>query len=186
MGDTRVVRVGDAGAETERAAASASPKRASEPVLGVVVVFAESSGPEESIPAELGRAIPLRKGEVFFAGKAVPTDIETSDGAKTAPAAVHLFPLTDEYAHISRRHLTIEFVGPHQASVRDLSTNGSTLVRSKLFLKKGAHVVSHEEDIVLGEDLAASTNPADMERASRYQIRLLMPAAASGGKTGSR
>jgi hypothetical protein len=152
----------------------------------VVVLFAESAESDARVPTELGRAFPLRKGEVFFAGKATPTEIETAAGAKTTPSAVHLFPLTDEYAHISRRHLTIEFVSLAEASVRDLSTNGSTLVRAKQYLKKTAHVVSHDETIILGEDLAASPTSADLERASRYQIRLIMPAAASSGKAVSR
>jgi hypothetical protein len=157
-----------------------------EPVLGVVVVFAESAESDGRVPAELGRAFPLRKGEVFFAGKTAPTEIETAVGAKTVPAAMHLWPLTEEYQHISRRHLLIEVLGPGEARVRDSSMNGSTLVRSKLYLRNGAHVVTDDETIILGADLAASPTSADLERASRYQIRLIMPAAASSGKAVSR
>lgn len=184
-GSTRVLRTARAAAKTQAIRIPAAQSAPADPVLGLIVLFAESSDPGGRYAPECGRVHALRKGEVFFAGKSAPTEVERSDGSKTQPASVHLFPLTNEFAHISRRHVTIEFIAPGQASVRDHSTNGTSLVTAKHHLKKTEKVVSGTEIIVLGEDLSAGATPADLERTSRFQITLLMPGWPGGEKAES-
>jgi len=183
---TRLFRAEKTVAKTQAVPAAAAQNAPADPVLGLLVLFAESSDPGGRFPSECGRVHALRRGEVFFAGKSAPTEVERSDGSKTQPASVHLFPLTNDYAHISRRHVTVEFVAPGKASVRDHSTNGTTLVSAKQHLKKSEHLVSGPEIIVLGEDLSGGATPADLERTSRYQISLLVPQNAGGEKADAR
>ncbi len=179
---TRTIRTENGAEKTQAVRVPAAESRPADPVLGLLVLFAESSDSTGRYASECGRVHALRKGEVFFAGKSAPTEVERSDGSKTQPASVHLFPLTNDYAHISRRHVTVEFVAPGQASIRDHSTNGTTLVACKHHLKKTERVVSGAEIIVMGEDLSGGATPADLERTSRYQIALLMPASSDHAK----
>ncbi|MFN0151287.1 MAG: FHA domain-containing protein [bacterium] len=179
---TRTIRTQKSDEKTQSVRVPAAESRPSDPILGLVVLFAESSDSGGRYPSECGRVHALRKGDVFFAGKSAPTEVERSDGSKTQPASVHLFPLTSDYAHISRRHVTVEFIAPGQASVRDHSTNGTTLVVAKQHLKKTERMVSGTETIVLGEDISGGATAADLERTSRYQLTLLVPESAGDVK----
>jgi hypothetical protein len=161
-------------------------------ILGFVVLYSESADLVGSVPSgSLGRVVPLRKGDLFFVGKApVPQEVPLDGNRKAVPTGWHLFPFTEDFAHISRRHLVIEMDKPGSTSLVDLSTNGIYLVGEGRHLRRGkgestrVHVVAGRESIVLGVDLGASTAGEARERALRYQIQIVpvdqgTPAGAS-------
>jgi hypothetical protein len=155
-----------------------------EPPLGFVAVYGEPTDGTRDTAAAFGAVYPLRKGDVFFAGKAAPSEVDRSDGKKVTPAAVHLFPFSEAYGHISRRHVTIEFLSADEAQINDLSTNGLTLAGTWTHLRKGPgdaskrHVLRQSELIILGVDLSGSHDARERDRATRYQLHLVMPGAA--------
>lgn len=154
--------------------------------LGFVVVYAESSEPAGAGPvATLGRAWPLKAGEVFFAGK-VLKDAARADGAVVKPTAWHLFPFTEDYAHISRHHLTVEFEANGSIRLCDTSANGTWLVKGGVHLRRGrdesrVHTLAGDEALVLGVDLGANAAATAREKASRYTLQLIRAGRGMGG-----
>jgi hypothetical protein len=157
-------------------------------ILGFLVLYSESADLVGSVPSgTLGRVVPLRKGDLFFVGKApVPQEVPLDGSRKVIPTAWHLFPFTEDFAHISRRHLVIEMDSPGKATLVDLSTNGIYLVGEGRHLRRGRgestriHTLAGRESVVLGVDLGASTSGEARERALRYQIQIV-PVDASAG-----
>ncbi len=154
--------------------------------LGFVVVYAESSEAAGTGPAtSLGRAWPLKAGEVFFAGK-VLKDATRADGGVVKPAAWHLFPFTEDYAHISRHHLTVEFEANGNIRLCDTSANGTWLTRGGVHLRRGrdesrVHTLAGDEALVLGVDLGANPDARAREKASRYTLQLIRAGRSLGG-----
>lgn len=160
------------------------PPPATDRPIGYVVVYAESSeGSGGGVPATFGRVHPLKVGEVFFAGK-VLKDVPRADGAVVKPVGWHLFPFTEDYAHISRHHLTVEFEAGGQIRLTDTSANGTWLMRAGLHLRRGrdesrVHALATDESIVLGVDLGSATDPRARDKAARYTLQLIR--GARGG-----
>jgi hypothetical protein len=158
-------------------------------VLGVVALYAESAEASAvGVDPALGRAFALRKGDVFFVGKSpLPQEIPLPDGRKLVPSAWHLFPFTDEYAHISRRHLVIEMAGRGSVNLVDLSTNGIYLLGEGRHLRRGRgeaariQTIASKETVILGVDLGASTDGSVRERAWRFQVQVIPVASVSAG-----
>jgi hypothetical protein len=150
-------------------------------ILGFVVVYSESADLAGSVPSgTLGRVIPLRKGDLFFVGKApVPQEVPLDGNRKAVPTGWHLFPFTEDFAHISRRHLVIEMDRPGSTTLVDLSTNGIYLLGEGRHHRRGkgestrVHNVTGRESVVLGMDLGASTAGEARERALRYKIQIV-------------
>lgn len=160
------------------------PTSAADRPIGYVVVYAEaaeaSGGP---VPTTFGRVHPLKAGQVFLAGK-VLKDSPRADGAVVKPTAWHLFPFSEDYAHISRQHLTVEFETNGQVRLTDTSANGTWLVRAGLHLRRGrdasrVHTLAADESVVLGVDLGSAADPRAREKAARYTLQLIR--GARGG-----
>jgi hypothetical protein len=149
-------------------------------ILGFVVLYSDSAeAPVAESDSRLGRAVPLRAGDVFFLGKSpLPTEVPASEGRKAAPTQHHLFPFTEEYAHISRRHLVVEMMRGGRTVLTDLSTNGIYLMKAAKHLRRSrdeafqTHTLEGEEMVALGIDLAAA-DEAERERAARYRIQIV-------------
>lgn len=161
-----------------------APAAAADRPIGYVVVYAEGSeAAGGGVPPTLGRVYPLKAGELFFAGK-VLKDSMRADGHAVKPTGWHLFPFTEDYAHISRHHLTVEFETNGQVRLTDTSANGTWLMRAGLHLRKGrdesrVHTLATDESVVLGVDLGSAADPRAREKAARYTLQIVR--AARGG-----
>lgn len=149
-------------------------------ILGFVILYSDSAeSPAAGPDTRIGRAVPMRAGDVFFLGKSpLPTEVPASDGRKVAPTQHHLFPFTEDYAHISRRHLVVEMMRGGRTVLTDLSTNGIYLVKAAKHCRRPrdqafqAHTLEGEETVALGVDLSTA-DEAERERAGLYRIQIV-------------
>ncbi len=155
---------------------SQPPTAASDPVLGVVVAYTDVAEPSSSRDPHHGRVYPLRQGDVLFVGRPpAPPEVFRSDGTQVRPAFCHLFP--KEFAHISRRHMTVEMDPAGGVLLTDLSLNGIFLIPEQRHLQKDPeqafqkHHLDKGTTLLVGLDAASAREPG----ASRFQLQIVMP-----------
>jgi hypothetical protein len=168
---------------SEPAAQAGAESPPAEPVLGLVVIYSETADAGDGAPnSRHGRLYPLRRGDVLLVGKPPASpEVLRSDGKAVSPVACHLFPFTPEFAHISRRHLTLEMEANGVTILTDYSTNGVTLLKVGRYARRPreetsqVHRLQGDETVVLGVDLAGQRDPVVLEQARRYQLMVLRP-----------
>jgi pSer/pThr/pTyr-binding forkhead associated (FHA) protein len=154
------------------------PPLAERPVLGLVAVYSDLAV-ETNPPGLLGRTYPLREGDVLFVGKPPqPEELVLEDGRRLAIAHVHLFPRSEAFEYVSRRHLAIQLRPGGEVLLMDFSTNGVFLVKRQEHVRRRAdetvavHSFRGEETVVLGIDLRVQKDPKARDRASRHQLQV--------------
>jgi hypothetical protein len=179
--ETRVPGSGELAAK--RRATKIQPLPATRPVLGLVAVYSDLAV-ETTLPGSLGRIYPLREGEVLFVGKPhvgkppqPGEEFVLDDGRRLTIAHVHLFPRTDEFEYVSKKHLAIEMRPGGEVRLMDFSTNGSFLMkRREHVLRTGQSMATYtfrgEETVVLGIDLRVLRDRKARDRATRHQLQI--------------
>ena len=156
----------------------APPLPGTRPVLGLVAIYSDLAV-ETTPPGLLGRTYALREGEVLFVGKPPqPENLVLEDGRTLPIAHAHLFPRSEEFEYVSRRHLAVELRPGGEVCLMDFSTNGVFLMKRQEHVRRRAdesvaiHTFRGEETVVLGIDLRIQKDRKARERAARHQLQI--------------
>ncbi|MCA9726833.1 MAG: FHA domain-containing protein [Candidatus Eisenbacteria bacterium] len=164
------------------------PVPGSRPLLGLVAIYSDLAV-EGQFPGLLGRTYPLREGDVLFVGKPPqPDELALADGRRLSITHAHLFPRSEEFEYVSRRHLAIQMRPGGEVVLMDFSTNGVFLVKHQEHVRRRAdetvavHEFRGEEMLVLGIDLRVQKDRKARERAARHRLQIFPFAPMGGGE----
>jgi hypothetical protein len=167
------------GAKVPRPASPAGPGRDPR-LLGIVAVYSDLATESDVLPGMLGRTYALHEGEVLYVGKAPrPDEIQLDDGTRFKVTHALLFPFSEEFEYVSRRHLAIEMKGGGEWALMDFSTNGVFCqVRQEHIRRRADQTVAIErlrgrETLVLGIDLRIQRDAKAKERAERHHLQVV-------------
>jgi hypothetical protein len=147
-------------------------------VLGVVVAYSDVAGDSPPPDPRWGRLYPLRQGDALLFGKASPPpEVELEEGTAIRVTAGHTYPLTPEYAMVSRRHALIQMIPGGTTLVTDFSMNGIYVEGVEEHWPGAAgrrshtHILTGDQSLVLAVDL--SQIPGERQQHGHLRVQIV-------------
>jgi hypothetical protein len=154
------------------------PSGGGDRVLGVVVTYSDVAGEPQGLDPRWGRLYPMRQGDALLFGKPTPpAEVALEEGTKVRVTASHSYPLTNDYAMVSRRHALIQMIPGGTTLVTDFSLNGIYVEGVEEHWPGAAgrrsqtHVLTGDQSLVLAVDL--SQIPGERQAHARLRVQIV-------------